>query len=71
MGHAMVGGAMQQFPNVAWYAIRNASDPQISNPSHDIESAKQRAGHIYAKYGAFTTAASVIATWAVIDKYFN
>lgn len=71
MGDAMVGRAMQQFPNVAWYAIRNASDPQISNPSHDIESAKQRAGHIYAKYGAFTTAASVIATWAVIDKYFN
>jgi hypothetical protein len=71
MGDAMVARAMQQFPTAAFYAIRNASDPQIPNPSNDIESAKQEAGQIYAKYGAFTTAASVIATWAVIDKHFN
>jgi hypothetical protein len=53
------------------YSIRNASDPQIPNPSNEIEAAKQQAGEIYAKYGAFTTAASVIATWAVIAAAFK
>jgi hypothetical protein len=71
MGDAMVGNALQQFPNLKWHAIRNASDPQIPNPTNDIESAKQEAGQIYAKYGAFTTAASVIATWAVIQASFG
>lgn len=67
MGDAMVGNALQQFPKVKWHAIRNASDPQIPNPSGNIEQAKQEAGQIYSKYGAFTTAASVIATWAVVQ----
>jgi C1A family cysteine protease/uridine phosphorylase len=71
MGDAMVGDALQGFPDMKWYSIRNASDPQIPNPSRDIETAKQQAGEIYAKYGAFTTAASAIATWAVIDAAFN
>jgi hypothetical protein len=66
MGDAMVGNAMQAFPHLAWYAIRNASDPQIPDPSGDIHKAAQQAGQIYSKYGALTTAASVIATWAVI-----
>ncbi len=71
MGDAMVGNALQQFPKLKWHAIRNASDPQIPNPSGDIEQAKQQAGEIYSKYGAFTTAASVIATWAVIQASFG
>ena len=76
MGDAMVGDAMGgevmgDIPGIKWYAIRNASDPQIPNPSNDIEAAKKQAGEIYAKYGAFTTAASVIATWAVIDASIN
>ena len=71
MGDAMVGYALQDLPNLHWYAIRNASDPQIPNPSGNINQAKQQAGEIYAEYGAFTTAASAIATWAVIDKTFN
>jgi nucleoside phosphorylase len=71
MGDAMVGNAMQQFPHVKWHAIRNASDPQIPNPTNDIEQAKQEAGKIYSQYGAFTTAASVIATWAVIQASFG
>jgi hypothetical protein len=66
MGDAMVGNAMQAFPHVAWYAIRNASDPQIPDPSGDIRKAAQQVGQIYSRYGALTTAASVIATWAVI-----
>jgi nucleoside phosphorylase len=70
-GDAMVGNVLQQFPNVKWHAIRNASDPQIPNPSGNIEQAKQEAGQIYSKYGAFTTAASVIATWAVIQASFG
>jgi Phosphorylase superfamily len=71
MGDAMVGNAMQNFSSMKWYAIRNAADPQIPNPTDNIETALQEAGEIYAKYGAFTTAASVIATWAVIDAEFN
>jgi nucleoside phosphorylase len=68
MGDAMVGNAMQAFPHIAWYAIRNASDPQIPDPSGNIQTAGQQAAQIYAKYGALTTAASVIATWAVIHS---
>jgi Phosphorylase superfamily len=67
MGDAMVGYAMQAHPKVKWFAIRNASDPQMPDPNNDIKAADQAAGEIYTKYGAFTTAASVIATWAVIN----
>jgi nucleoside phosphorylase len=67
MGDAMVGQALQAFPNLKWHAIRNASDPQIPNPDNNIEKANQQAEQIYSKYGVFTTAASVIATWAVIQ----
>jgi uridine phosphorylase len=66
MGDAMVASALQGIPDLSWHAIRNASDPQIPNPSHDIEKADQDAAQIYAKYGGLTTAASIIATWAVI-----
>jgi len=66
MGDAMVAQAMQAYPDIAFYSIRNVSDPQIPNPNNDIEAAGQKASKIYAEYGAFTTASSVIATWAVI-----
>jgi uridine phosphorylase len=66
MGDAMVASALQAFPGLSWHAIRNASDPQIANPNHDIKQADQEAAQIYAKYGGLTTAASVITTWAVI-----
>jgi nucleoside phosphorylase len=66
MGDAMVASALQGIPGLAWHAIRNASDPQIPNPSNNIEKADQEAAQIYAKYGGLTTAASVIVTWAVI-----
>jgi hypothetical protein len=56
---------------MAWYAVRNASDPQIPDPSGDIRQAEHQAGRIYAEWGAFTTAASAIATWAIIDARFN
>ncbi|MFZ0052754.1 MAG: hypothetical protein WAK96_13345 [Desulfobaccales bacterium] len=67
MGDAMVANALQPLSDIAWYSIRNASDPQISNPSGDITEASRQAASIYAKYGGLTTAASVIATWAVIQ----
>jgi len=67
----MVGDAMQEISSIKWYSIRNASDPQIPNPSNNIQAAKHQAGEIYLEYGAFTTAASAIATWAVIDASFN
>jgi hypothetical protein len=68
MGDAMVANALQSTPHIAWYAIRNASDPQIPNPNNTIEQANQQAGSIYARYGGLTTAASVIAAWAVIHS---
>jgi hypothetical protein len=71
MGDAMVGQALQNIPGLDWYAVRNASDPQIPNPGDDIRAAEQQAGKIYAEWGAFTTAASVIATWAIIDARSN
>jgi hypothetical protein len=71
MGDAMVGQALQAHPNLKWFAIRNASDPQMPNPNHDIEAANKAAAEIYFKYGAFTTAASVIASWAVIDAIIH
>jgi hypothetical protein len=71
MGDAMIGNAMQDVPGTAWYAVRNASDPQIPNPTGDIRAAEHKAGQIYAEWGAFTTAASAIASWAIIDAAFN
>jgi hypothetical protein len=68
MGDAMVALVMQQqFPEVRFYSIRNASDPQIPNPNKNIGQASKESGEIYSKYGAFATAGSVIATWAVIS----
>jgi hypothetical protein len=68
MGDAMVGNALQSFPHISWYSIRNASDPQIPNPNDDIQQASDEAAQIYASYGGLTTAASLIATWAVIHS---
>jgi hypothetical protein len=52
---------------MSWHAIRNASDPQIPNPNNKIEEADKESAVIYAKYGGLTTAASLIAAWAVIE----
>jgi nucleoside phosphorylase len=71
MGDAMVADALQGSSDLRFYAIRNASDPQIPDPSGNIKAAKQTAGEIYMNYGAFTTAASAIASWAVIDAAIN
>lgn len=66
MGDAMVAMALQGVAGLKFFAIRNASDPQIPNPNNDIAAAGKQSAEIYAKYGGLTTAASVIATWAVI-----
>ena len=71
MGDAMVAQAVSKFPGLKWFAIRNASDPQIPNPDKDIKAAKKQSGDIYSKYGAITSATSIIATWAVIDALIN
>lgn len=71
MGDAMVANALQSFPDVSWWSIRNASDPQIPNPGNDINDASKEAATIYARYGGLTTAASLIATWAVIHTAFG
>lgn len=67
MGDAMVADALRSSKSLSWYSIRNASDPQIPNPNDNIEEANKQAALIYAKYGGLTTAASLIATWAVIE----
>jgi len=45
--------------------------PSCPNPNNDPMAASQTAAEIYAQDGAFTTAASVIASWAVIDAIIN
>jgi nucleoside phosphorylase len=71
MGDAMVISTLQQFRNIQFFAVRNASDPQIPNPDNDIEKAAIESINIYNKYGALTTAASVVATWAIIETILN
>ena len=69
MGDATVGRALANFPGVEWYAIRNASAPQVpmnGTTQQDYRQADAEAGSIYRKYGGYTTAASVVATWAII-----
>ncbi len=66
MGDAMVASALQGIAGLSWYAIRNASDPQIPNPTKNLKEAEQQAAQIYAKYGGLTTAGSVITTWAIV-----
>ncbi len=67
MGDAMVGHALQAHPGQRWFAMRDASDPQMPNSNPNIRAADEAAGKIFSKYGVFTTAASVIATWAAIS----
>jgi len=72
MGDAMVGQVMQQFKNISWYAIRNASDPQMPvPPSKGFNDVDTESNYIYSTYGALTTAASVIASWSIIASTFN
>jgi hypothetical protein len=66
MGDAMVASALQGIAGLSWYAVRNASDPQIPNPTGNLKEAEQQAAQIYAKYGGLTTAGSVITTWAIV-----
>lgn len=68
---AMVMNALQTHTTMKRFAIRNASDPQMPNKDNNIKNAKLQAGEIYTKYGAFTSAASVIASWAIIDGIIN
>lgn len=71
MGDAMVGQVMNA-QGVSWYAIRNASDPQIPDPAGvTYKDADKEAGNIYRNYGAFTTAGSLIACWAIISAAFG
>lgn len=71
MDDAMIGQVMQDYPNIKWFAIRNIAEPQIPNPDNNLEIAGNRASSIYSEYGVFTSAASIIATWAVIDYSIN
>jgi nucleoside phosphorylase len=73
MGDAMVGQVItEQFKKISWYAIRNASDPQMPVPADKgFSSVDSESNYIYSTYGALTTAASVIASWAIVAATFN
>jgi nucleoside phosphorylase len=72
MGDAMVGQVMQQFKKISWYAIRNASDPQMPVPAdRGFKDPDSESNHIYVAFGALTSAASVIASWAVVSSTFE
>ena len=72
MGDAMVGQTLTALGGVRWYAIRNASDPQIPVPSNmPGKTPDQESDYIYATYGAITSAASVIASWAILAATFQ
>ncbi|CAL8233949.1 unnamed protein product [Boreogadus saida] len=62
MGDAMVGQALQLHPKIKWFAIRNASDPQMPNPDGDFKSTEAAAGKIYAKPSLHTTPVSDYTT---------
>ncbi len=69
MGDAMVIKAAKECSiPTQYFAVRNASDPQIKNPSGDMKKADEEAGYIYRRFGVYTTAASVIASWAIITN---
>jgi len=73
MGDAVLGlvlGGSKTAPNPAgpqWVAIRNASDGQMDAtlPKKERDA---KAGQIYMRYGIYTTAGSVLASWAVIRE---
>jgi nucleoside phosphorylase len=67
MGDAMVGQVMEEFKLVSWYAIRNASDPQMPvPPDAPYKDPGDESDYIYATYGGITSAASIIASWAIV-----
>jgi len=70
MGDAMVGQVMQTFDKISWYAVRNASDPQMPVPAdHGFKDPDSESNYIYVNYGAITSAASVIACWAILSTF--
>jgi nucleoside phosphorylase len=69
MGDATLGLALShphKGTTPTWVAIRNASDPQIPNPTKNMKTAQAEAESIYSTYQEITTAGSVVATWATI-----
>jgi Phosphorylase superfamily len=66
MGDAVLGLAIQEVAQPPlWTAIRNASDGQMDGTLSKKEQ-RARAGNIYMKYGMYTSAGSLLATWAVV-----
>jgi nucleoside phosphorylase len=66
MDDAALGLAIQDFGDgaPAWVSIRNASDPQMNEPT--LADENSAAGKIYEKYGYWTAINSVLACWALI-----
>lgn len=66
MDDAALGLAIQDIGDgaPAWVSIRNASDPQMNEPT--LAEENTAAGKIYEKYGYWTAINSVLACWALI-----
>ncbi len=70
MGDAVLGLVISERQNSPrWYAVRNASDPQMdgSLPQRERDA---EAARIYMRYGIFTTVTSILATWCIIRNAF-
>lgn len=67
MGDAVLGLVCNEMGTAApdWYAVRNASDPQIDGTLSKQEQI-QMAARIYEKYGYWTTVESAFACWAIV-----
>ncbi|MFM0336868.1 phosphorylase family protein [Paraburkholderia fungorum] len=65
MDDAVLGLACEELGgNIAWLAIRNASDPQMP-----ADATKETSSMIYAKYGYWTSIPSVLASWAMARDF--
>ncbi len=67
MGDAVLGLVCSEMKDktLAWFAIRNASDPQIDGHLTPAEQRKH-AAQIYERYGYWTSVESAIVSWAVV-----
>jgi kumamolisin len=67
-GDAALGLVIQQLGKSApkWAAVRNASDPQISDAGMTSKQGYELATSYYSRYGYWTTIPSAITCWALV-----
>jgi hypothetical protein len=63
MDDAAIGVGLAATPMVAFFSVRNASDPVMKDKSREQD---KEASSIYKRYGYFTTIGSVLVVWGLI-----